>query len=108
MAKTRFVQNNFVSGVLSPLLKGRTDLEQYYQGLEQADNFVLMPQGGIRRRPGTEFIQKALPILTRNTTVNTMPNGGTGANISDEDDATSTVTTTNISTVNPYIVAQRS
>jgi len=107
MAKSRFIQNAFTSGVLSPLLKGRTDIDQYYQGLEIGRDWVLMPQGGIRRRPGTEFIQKALPILSRNTTTNTMPNGGTGANISDEDDTTATVTTTNISTLDPYVVAKQ-
>ena len=106
MAKTQFVQTNFTSGVLSPLLKGRTDLQQYQQGVETGQNWVLLPQGGIRRRPGTEFIDKALPVLTRNTTVATMPEGGTAANISDEDDTTSTVTTTNISTLDPYVVAK--
>lgn len=106
MAKTRFIQTGFTSGVLSPLLKGRIELEQYYQGVEIGQNWVLVPQGGIRRRPGTEFIQKALPIMTRNTTTNTMPNGGNGSNISDENDATTTITTTNISTVNPYVVAK--
>ncbi len=106
MAKTRFIQSSFTSGVLSPLLKGRTDLEQYYQGAETIKNFVLLPQGGIRRRPGTEFIDKALPLLTRNTTVPTMPEGGTAANINDDSDSTTAVTTTNISTVDPYVVAK--
>lgn len=106
MAKTRFIQNAFTSGVLSPLLKGRIDLDQYYQGLEIARNFVLLPQGGIRRRPGTEFIDKALPLLTRNTTVPTMPEGGTAANINDGNDGTNAITTTNISTVDPYVVAK--
>lgn len=107
MAKTRFIQSAFTSGVLSPLLKGRADLQQYYQGLETGKNWVLLPQGGIRRRPGTPFVQKALPVLSRNTTVNTMPNGGTGSLISDENDSTNTVTTTNISTLNPYVVAKQ-
>ena len=34
MAKSRSIQTNFASGELSPLLKGRTDLDQYYQGVE--------------------------------------------------------------------------
>lgn len=106
MAKTRFIQSSFTSGVLSPLLKGRIDLAQYYQGLEVGENIILLPQGGLRRRPGTQFIQKGLPALTRNTTEATMPRGGTGANISDENDLTNTVTTTNISTLNPYVVAK--
>ena len=53
MAKSRFLQNNFVSGELSPLLRGRTDINQYYQGLQTAKNVVLVPQGGVKRRPGT-------------------------------------------------------
>jgi len=65
-----------------------------------------MPQGGAKRRPGTEFIQKALPVMSRNTTVPTMPEGGTPANINDGSDSTSTTTTTNISTVDPYVIAK--
>ena len=105
MAKTRFIQNAFTSGVLSPLLKGRDDLEQYYKGLEVGTNVVLLPQGGLRRRPGTNFTETALHKLARNTVTITMPNGGTQANIDDDDDSTNTTTTTNISTVSPYIVA---
>ena len=45
MAKTRFVQSSFVSGELSPLLKGRTDVNQYYQAVETADNVVIVPAG---------------------------------------------------------------
>lgn len=105
MAKTRFIQNSFTSGVLSPLLKGRTDLEQYYQGLETGDNWVLMPQGGIRRRPGTHYVQKALPLLTKNAIEPTVPSGGTAANINDDNDATTSVTTVNIGTGDPYVVA---
>ena len=59
MAKSRFVQNNFVSGELSPLMRGRTDINQYYQGLQKANNVVLVPQGGVKRRPGTEYIDTA-------------------------------------------------
>ena len=106
MAKTRFIQNSFTSGVLSPLLKGRFDLAQYYQGLEVGRNWVILPQGGIRRRPGTLFTDKALPLLNRNTTVPTMPEGGTAANINDDNDSTSATTTTNVSTLNPYVVAK--
>jgi hypothetical protein len=106
MAKTRFIQSSFTSGVLSSLLRGRTDLDQYYQGLETGKNFVIMPQGGAKRRPGTEFIQKALPVLTRNTTAATVVNGGTAGNINDDSDASVSTTTVSISTVDPYVVAK--
>lgn len=106
MAKSRFIQSTFVSGALSPLLKGRIDLQQYYQGVETARNVVIVPQGGMKRRAGTEFIEKALNVLQKLSGTMTMPNGGTPGDIDDEDDTTSTSTTTNVSTTNPYIVAQ--
>lgn len=106
MAKTRFIQNSFTSGVLSPLLKGRTDIQQYYNALEAGENVVLIPQGGLKRRPGTQHIDEALPIMQRNTTAPTMPNGGTAANINDEDDSTTTATTNPIGAADPYVVAE--
>ena len=80
MAKSRFLQNNFVSGELSPLLRGRTDINQYYQGLQTAKNVVLVPQGGVKRRPGTEHIGVAPEKIVISGLGNmTMPNGGTPA-----------------------------
>tara|TARA_R110000787_G_scaffold19426_3_gene58330 strand:+ start:1830 stop:4358 length:2529 start_codon:yes stop_codon:yes gene_type:complete len=111
VAKSRFIQNNFVSGELSPLLRGRTDIDQYYQGLQTAKNIVLVPQGGVKRRPGTQHIDTVLNKLERLTAplaaLNpTMPNGGTGSNINDGNDATTAATTVVIGTTNPYVVAQ--
>jgi len=107
VAKSRFVQNNFVSGELSPFLTGRTDINQYYQGLHTAKNVVLVPQGGVKRRPGTQHIDTVLNKLERLTAQNpTMPNGGTGSVINDGNDATTSSTTTVIGTTNPYVVAQ--
>jgi hypothetical protein len=105
MAKSRFIQASFNSGVLSPLIKGRTDIEQYYKGLEVGKNIVLIPQGGLKRRPGTDYIGTAAFKTSRITTTPTMPEGGTAANINDDDDTTSTTTTTNISTIDPYVIA---
>ena len=106
MAKSRAIQSSFVSGELSPLLVGRTDLDQYYQGTQTAENLVIVPQGGLKRRAGTEFLGKALPLLDRVTVAPTMINGGTAATINDDDDTTNTATTTPIGVVNPYVVAQ--
>ena len=106
MAKSRFIQNNFVSGELSPLMRGRTDINQYYQGLQTANNVVLVPQGGVKRRPGTEHIDTVLNKLERLTAQNpAMPNGGTGSVANDGNDATTTSTTVAIGTTNPYVVA---
>lgn len=49
-------QTNFSTGELDPLLRSRTDLEQYQNALESAKNVVVQPQGGVRRRPGLKFL----------------------------------------------------
>ena len=45
MAKSQNLQTSFASGELSPLLLGRTDLEQYYKGAQTAEGVVIVPQG---------------------------------------------------------------
>ena len=49
-------QTNFSVGELDPLLRARTDLQQYQNALEEATNVVIQPQGGFRRREGLKFI----------------------------------------------------
>lgn len=49
-------QNSFVSGELDPLLRARTDIEQYQQGVAQAKNVIFEPQGGFSRRPGLKYV----------------------------------------------------
>lgn len=55
MRITQF-QTNFSVGELDPLLRARTDLQQYQNALEEATNVIVQPQGGIKRRDGLEFI----------------------------------------------------
>ena len=50
----------FSTGELSPLYAGRVDLPAYYKGCSQLENFLLMRQGGVTRRPGTYYIDEAL------------------------------------------------
>jgi hypothetical protein len=42
MRIVRFM-TNFTSGELDPLLRSRTDLQQYQNGLEAAKNVVIQP-----------------------------------------------------------------
>jgi hypothetical protein len=56
MSKIYQIQTNFTTGELDPLLKGRIDIDQYYNGLDKARNVLIQPQGGVTRRPGLEFI----------------------------------------------------
>ena len=47
-------------GELDPLLVGRIDIQAYYSGLRTASNVLTLPQGGVKRRPGQEFLGAAL------------------------------------------------
>lgn len=55
MSRVVLIQTNFVVGEIDPLLRGRIDLNQYYNGLQKATNVVIQPQGGARRREGLEY-----------------------------------------------------
>ena len=94
MPKSQFLQSSFASGELSPLIKGRTDLDQYYKGGQTAENVVIVPQGGIKRRPGTYQVDTPLADLVRNPQLPSMPNGGNGYLINDGNDETYAVTDT--------------
>jgi len=51
--KYNSIYNKFSSGELSQYLKGRTDLEEYYSGVDEMTNFIPLKQGGAYFRPGT-------------------------------------------------------
>ena len=56
MARIVQFQTNFSVGELDPLLRARTDLQQYQNALETAENVTIQPQGGAKRRAGLKFI----------------------------------------------------
>ena len=56
MAKASPSFSNFTAGELSPKLDGRTELSKYFNGCKKLQNFLVEPQGGATRRPGTQFI----------------------------------------------------
>ena len=58
------VITNFSSGELNPLLATRTDVGSYNQGAKQCKNFALLAEGGVMRRPGTNFLA-SLPAESR-------------------------------------------
>lgn len=65
--KAKPLQTNFVAGECDPLLRSRSDVKQYYQGLYKARNVFVIPQGGVRRRPGGVMadILNPKPVLVR-------------------------------------------
>ncbi len=58
MARFVTVQTNFTTGELDPLARARVDLKAYGNALEKATNVICQPQGGVKRRPGTKFINE--------------------------------------------------
>ncbi len=56
MSRVIAIQNSFTSGELDPKLLSRTDIKQYESGLTSALNVVVLPQGGVKRRPGLKYI----------------------------------------------------
>ncbi len=49
-------QNNLSSGELSPRLEGRNDIKEYFNGAAILQNFIPSREGGIKRRPGTRYL----------------------------------------------------
>lgn len=56
MPRANTIQTNFTSGEVSPLMRGRVDINRYFNGAQLLRNFLCLPQGGIRRRSGSRFI----------------------------------------------------
>lgn len=64
MPKVSPIQNEFTAGEFSPLLNGRVDIDRYRAGLATCLNFMPTLQGGLTRRPGTEFISEVKDSTT--------------------------------------------
>lgn len=59
MSKVFHLQSSFNTGVLDTSMNARVDVKQYYNGVSQGDNVLCIPQGGLKRRPGMEFVADA-------------------------------------------------
>jgi hypothetical protein len=49
-------KSSFAAGELTPTIEGRTDLPLYQNGAKKIINWIILPSGGLTRRPGTEFV----------------------------------------------------
>jgi hypothetical protein len=56
LARIRVIKTNFSKGELSPLVEGRPDVAAYFEGGKTIENFLLLRQGGLVRRPGLRYI----------------------------------------------------
>jgi len=54
--KIRQVYTNFSSGEINNLLNARTDAKAYFEGGKQVRNWYLLDEGGVMRRPATEYM----------------------------------------------------
>ena len=67
MARSAPAFSSFTAGEISPKLEGRTNIEKYREGLSDLTNMIVMPHGGVTRRPGTEYLGeiKSSSVKTR-------------------------------------------
>lgn len=99
------VQTRFTVGELDPLLYARFDTDFYSSGSKTQTNTICLPEGAYKRRPGLLYVDRLHRTLTREASPTiTAPNGGTAASANDDNETTYLTTTTNVSTVDPYIV----
>lgn len=58
-AQFRVVQTSFSAGEISPEMRGRTDTSKHQNGLKKSTNAAISPFGGVVRRNGSRFVNKA-------------------------------------------------
>jgi len=51
-----YAQSNLTAGELTPVLHARVDINKYNNGVAAAKNMIILPHGGMRRRPGLSKI----------------------------------------------------
>lgn len=54
------IQPSFGGGEISPTLAARVDLARYQISLKTCKNFTVMREGGVRNRPGTQFVDSTI------------------------------------------------
>lgn len=52
--------NAWNAGEFAPEIQGRTDIAKYASGAKRIENFIIRPEGGAHRRPGTRFVQPVI------------------------------------------------
>ncbi len=61
--------NSFQYGELSPRFMARTDTEQYLKGAQKIENMIVLPSGGVTRRPGTVLAERYADNSTPQTLI---------------------------------------
>ncbi len=58
MPRTQKMFTSFTTGEISPKLSSRIDFAKYINGCETLENYTILPQGGVTRRPGLRFVKE--------------------------------------------------
>jgi len=58
-APIRTMIHAFNAGEFTGQLDGRTDLEKYYRACKTLENMIILPYGGVTKRPGTYYVASA-------------------------------------------------
>ena len=117
MPVNKTVQFKFSKGELDPELAGRSDLAAYFSSAEELTNWWVISQGGVTRRPGTNYLDEVQPVITQyaagsiTATDPSTNNTNSGTELpylknDSIDDGNLYTTTVGISTTDPYIVFQ--
>lgn len=77
MPAAKKLQTNFTAGELSLRIEGRPDLAKYFNGCKTLENFLVYPQGGAFRRPGTRFVKEVKTSSQRTRLVEFIVNNTT-------------------------------
>jgi hypothetical protein len=56
---TKSIISTFITGIISPELASSIDLDKARTGLIQCENFIVDALGGVKNRPGTQYIDDA-------------------------------------------------
>ena len=63
MTIVRDVKTDFSLGIVSPAIQAKVGSEEYLSGVKDLCNMLVLPDGGIANRPGTEFITESTPSV---------------------------------------------
>lgn len=58
MGRQNSIQTSWVKGEVSPLARGRVDVNLYQNGANTIENFICRPQGALVRRCGTKYVSR--------------------------------------------------
>lgn len=71
--KLNLLKSNFGSGEIDPELTMRTEIKHYYTGAAFLENVIVKPQGGLKRRPGMQFITDLTSVISADAYVRLVP-----------------------------------